>query len=55
MVEVESFINRFFQIICHCLQSTRNKGNVVESVTAHAVPIPYGNDVNIHSRLKDDL
>ena len=38
------------------LQSTRNKGNVVESVTApHAVPIPYGNDVNIHSRLKDDL
>ena len=38
------------------LQSTRNKGNVVESVTApHAVPIPYGNDVNIHSRLKGDL
>ena len=38
------------------LQSTRNKGNVVESVTApHAVPIPYGNDVNIHQRLQDHL
>jgi len=38
------------------LQSTRNKGNVVESVTRpHDVPIPYGNDVDKFARLKGDL
>ena len=38
------------------LQSTRNKGNVVESVTRpHDVPIPYGNDVDKFARLHGEL
>ena len=38
------------------LQSTRNKGNVVESVTApHEVPIPYGTEVDKFARIKAQL
>jgi len=38
------------------LQSTRNKGNVVESVTRpHDIAIPYGEDVDKFARLKGDL
>ena len=38
------------------LQSTRNKGNVVESVTApHAVPIPYGIEVDNFARIQAEL
>ena len=38
------------------LQSTRNKGNVVESVTApHEVPIPYGIEVDKFARIKAEL
>jgi hypothetical protein len=38
------------------LQSTRNKGNVVESVTApHAVPIPYGIEVDKFARIQAEL
>ena len=38
------------------LQSTRNKGNVVERVTApHDVPIPYGIEVDKFARIKAEL
>ena len=38
------------------LQSTRNKGNVVESVTApHEVPIPYGIEADKFARIKAEL
>ena len=38
------------------LQSTRNKGNVVESITApHEVPIPYGIEVDKFARIKAEL
>ena len=38
------------------LQSTRNKGNVCETITAsHAIQIPHNSDVNINQRLQDHL
>ena len=38
------------------LQSTRNKGNVVESITKpHEVPIPYGIEVDKFARIQAEL